>query len=163
MSDNLDKYYSKAKAYAYKLISKRLYTEYEISEKLKKREFSPPVIRQVLNELRDYNYVNDLEFARLWIKTRLRLKPKGERLLRLELIKRGITKDTANQALAEVLKDYSQEALALNLAKRRIERLKLETSLKTRRKIFSFLQRRGFSSAIIFRALKQIFKNDYNQ
>ena len=108
MSENLNNHYSKAKAYAYRLISKRLYTEYEISEKLKKREFDPSVIKQILNELRERNYVSDLEFARLWIKARLRLKPKGEHLLKLELLKKGINKETANQALAEILKGGDQ-------------------------------------------------------
>lgn len=168
MSENLDNHYSKAKAYAYRLISKRLYSEYEISEKLKKREFEPSVIKQILNEFRQRNYVNDLEFARLWIKTRLRLKPKGERLLRLELLKRGVGKDTASQALSEVLKDYSQEELVLNLAQKRIERLsagggKDQKSINTRRKIFSFLQRRGFGAEAISKALRQVFKNDRNQ
>jgi regulatory protein len=162
LSEKFSKEFSKAKKYAYRLISKRLYTEQEIAHKLKKKQFNPLVIKRILVELRDYSYINDLEFARLWIKTRMRLKPKGEALLRVELLKRGINKEVANQALAEVLKDYNQEKIVFNLVKQRISRLKLDFSLKSRSKIFSFLERRGFPSPLISRTVRQIFKDDYD-
>lgn len=158
----------KARGYAYRLLGRRLYTSWEIAEKLKNRGFEPSDISRVLEELSSRNYINDLDFARAWITTRMRLKPKGENVLKAELLKKGIDKETVQQALDEVLKDYSQEGLVLNLARQRIERLsayggKDQISLKTRRKIFSFLRRRGFSSYIILKALRQIFKNDYHQ
>ncbi len=163
MSEEQDKSLSQAKAYAYRLVSRKSYTKKEISEKLKNKGFISPVRVEVLDELAGYNYLNDLEFARLWIKSRMHLKPKGERALRLELLKKGIKKELINQALDEVLKDYNQEELVLSLARRRIEKLNLDLSLKTRRRIFSYLARRGFSSSIILKSLGQIFKNDYHQ
>lgn len=162
MSEEQDKSLSKAKAYAYRLISRKCYTQKELSDKLKNRCFTPPVISQILTEFIRCNHLDDLAFAQLWIKSRMQLKPKGERALRLELLKKGIKKELINQALEEVLKDYNQEELVLSLARRRIEKLNLDSSLKTRRRIFSFLERRGFSSAVIYKILREIFKDDYD-
>lgn len=150
----------KAKAYAYRIVSYRAYTKEQIIEKLKNKGFNSSLREQVVKELTKYNYLNDTEFAKAWIKTRMQLKPKGERVLKLELLAKGVPKEIINQVLGEGLKNYDQKQIALDLAQQRLARSHLDCSIKTRRRIFSFLQRRGFSSEIISKTLRQLFKDD---
>lgn len=136
----------KAKETAFNYLSYRARSEKEIKEKLKKKEFPETIIDEVISDLKRLNLVDDFEFAALWIKDRLEHKPKGERVLKLELAKKGIKKEIIQKALEEFYPSKDNEIeIASELVSKRKKRYKDLDKRVAQKRLFSFLLRRGFS------------------
>ena len=56
-----------AKEYALRSLTCREQTEYQLSEKLRRRDYSPEIIREVMDYLKEYNYINDDRFLEQYI------------------------------------------------------------------------------------------------
>lgn len=56
-----------AKDYALRSLTCREQTEYQLSEKLRRREYADAVIRDVIHYLKEYNYINDDRFLEQYI------------------------------------------------------------------------------------------------
>lgn len=129
-----------------RFLSFRPRSKKEIANYLKEKEAGTEVSKLIFKKLEKYGYVNDLEFARAWVQSRNRLRPRGISLLRAELFQKGIDKETVDQVL-EKNKD-----LQFNLAKRSVEKkIKLWKNLEYRpffQKVSAHLLRRGFSYQI---------------
>lgn len=119
----------------------------------------------VVHKLKQQRFLNDTEFAKMWIRSRTEFKPKGERLIRLELKQKGISKDLIDEALVSFDEDqqhHSEEArddrvLAKELLEKK--RKKYEGMEKQERfnKAGSMLARRGFDLDDIKWAIDQVF------
>jgi regulatory protein len=143
---------NEAKEAALRFLSFRRRTEKEIRDKLRRKGFDDKVIRSTIEKLKSYDLVNDHEFATAWIKERLAYKPRGRRLLRQELWKKGIQKDVIDRAVEELCRDENQSALkVLKKAERRYRNLEPKVA---RRRMMGLLTRRGFSYETIKEALK---------
>ncbi len=66
----------------FKYLARREHSRYELYKKLNRKDYNRSNINQILDELEDKDYINDERFARSWIKSRLRLKPRGPRLIK---------------------------------------------------------------------------------
>jgi regulatory protein len=143
---------NEAKEVALRFLSFRRRTEKEIKDKLKKKGFDDKVIRSTIEKLKSYDLVNDYEFATAWIKERLAYKPRGKRLLRQELWKKGIKKAVIDRTVEELCREESKSALeVLRKAQRRYRNLEPKVA---RRRMMGLLTRRGFSYETIKEALK---------
>ncbi|NQU73859.1 MAG: regulatory protein RecX, partial [Candidatus Omnitrophica bacterium] len=59
----------RAKNCAYRLLSYRSRSIKEINDRLKKKGFSPAIIKKTVTHLKQINYLNDEEFAKSWVRT----------------------------------------------------------------------------------------------
>lgn len=84
--------FSKAYSRALDYISRRRRSEWEVSEYLKRKEIGPAVIGQVIDKLLAKNYINDVEFAEVWVADRNLIKPRSKRQLYMELQKKVLIK-----------------------------------------------------------------------
>ncbi|MCX5701786.1 MAG: regulatory protein RecX, partial [Candidatus Omnitrophica bacterium] len=82
----------KAREYAFLLLKFRTRSEHELWGRLKKKKFSPEIIKITLSFLKDKNFIDDNYFAKTWIDSRLK-KPFGIRKIREELKLKGIDKE----------------------------------------------------------------------
>ena len=82
----------KAKSYVYRLLNIRLRSEQEVEAKLKLRSFSASVIGDTIDYFRDIQLIDDRQFARKWIESRLN-RLFGANRIRYELQKKGISKN----------------------------------------------------------------------
>ena len=64
---------------------------------------SQNLINQTIKKLEENNYIDDYQFARQWVESRLRSKPRGAQLLKLELKNKGIASEIIQQVLQETL------------------------------------------------------------
>jgi regulatory protein len=136
-------------------LSFRRRTEKQVREKLKKKEFDEKTIKATIDKLKEFDLINDLEFATSWVKDRLALKPRGKKLLKQELWKKGIRKDIIDQVTEELCQNEDKSALQLvEKIKKRYKNLEPKVA---RRRMFSLLLRRGFSYETVNRALQSIF------
>jgi regulatory protein len=90
-------------------------TEKQIRDFLAKKGFLPPVIEYVLERMRDYNFVNDREYAQEY--TAAAARKKGGRLIRMELRAKGISDEDADGALDELDEESQAQAAAQILGK----------------------------------------------
>jgi len=61
--------------------------------------YEPGLVETVLDRLVSMKYLDDEEFARAWVESRDRAKPRGEHALRLELGRKGIDRQTVDAVL----------------------------------------------------------------
>ncbi len=148
---------NKAKETALRFLSFRRRTEKEIKDKLKQKGFDENIIKRTVEKLKEYDLINDLEFATAWVKERLEYKPRGKRLLEQELWKKGIKKEVIKQVLNESCQDEDKSALdLLERIKNRYKNLEPQVA---KRRMYGFLLRKGFSYEVI----SQVMHNYENQ
>lgn len=145
----------KAKNIALKFLSHRQRSTKEIVDKLKKKEFDDSIIHMTLDYLKRYKLVDDLEFAKSFMKDKTNLNKYGPAKIKFELYKKGISKEIID----EVIDDYDDEySIALELAKKKIRSYKKDDKNAIYRKLGGFLGRKGFSYECISKVLKELVK-----
>src|SRR3712207_4872930 len=126
--------------------------------RLAKKGVEPEVVEAVLERLAGWGYVGDEGFARYWIENRGANQPRGRRLLQQELWRKGVEKETIDQALAE--SELDEDAGALALARKRLPQLRALDEPTQRRRLAAYLQRRGYDYPTTKRALDTLFSPD---
>jgi regulatory protein len=148
---------SEAKEAALRFLSFRRRTEKEVKDKLKKRGFDDKTIKNTIEKLKGYDLINDVEFATAWVKERLTYKPRGKKLLRQELWKKGIKKEIIDQVTEELCQDEEKAASELlEKIKRRYRNLEPQVA---RRRMLGVLLRRGFSYEIAKSTFSSLFSS----
>ncbi len=150
----------RAKAYdqAVRFLAVRPRSVWEVRQKLQryrsrqKESLAQVHIDWVTDKLLNQGYLNDAEFARFWIEQRNQFKPLSPRALRYELLRKGIAERTIETMLDGAV---DPEAAALQAARSRARRWKTLDKEMFHKKMAAFLQRRGFSWAIVRDALEQ--------
>lgn len=122
-----------------------------------RRDIEPDARARALVTLEELKLVDDVHFAGAWVRTRDKLAPRGEAVLRQELLLKGIAKETIESVLVQRRAasegQPSEFELARDLLQRRERQFAhLVPAVKKRRQI-ALLQRRGFSYGIIKRIL----------
>jgi SOS response regulatory protein OraA/RecX len=80
----------------------------EVRRRLVTAGYRPELVDEAVSRLVQQGYLDDDAFARAWVESRDRARPRGERALRLELIQKGIARETIDAVLAE--RDAGQRA-----------------------------------------------------
>jgi regulatory protein len=93
-----------------------------------------------MEHLREQGLLDDDAFARYWVEARQQSSPRGHRLLRRELLAKGIAVDTARQAVAAA----AEEEAARRAAEKKARSLHNLDYPTFRRRLGQFLLRRGF-------------------
>ena len=103
----------------------------------------------VLERLIEMEYLDDAAFARDWVESRDRARPRGETALRRELALKGVPREVVDEALAArsgvAGGDDPNRAAADALLARRRSAFEREPDLRRRRqKAYALLARNGF-------------------
>jgi SOS response regulatory protein OraA/RecX len=73
----------------------------EVRRRLIQAGYRPELVGATIERLTSIGLLDDAIFARLWIESRDRARPRGEAALRRELSLRGVSREEINEALAE--------------------------------------------------------------
>lgn len=133
-------------------LASRIHTKQELKQKLTKKGFSCAAVKNAINKLEEYGYIDDTQFAKLFAETHQSL---SKRMLIDKLISKGILKQTALD-IAEYL-DVNQIQTATKVAEKY---LKGKDVIASREKLYAFLQRRGFDYDTIKHVVKTIYNTD---
>lgn len=144
--------YKKAEDYLLNLLSYRPYSCQEVEIRMSRKGVRKEVIEEAISQAKRAGYLNDLEFAKMWVESRLKFKPRSRRQLKQELKEKGITLEI----IEKVTENISEEE-EYNLAKRLVEQ-KLRRSSPGGDKMKSYLGRRGFSFEIIRKVLEEVME-----
>ena len=146
-----------ARAAAQRLLAYRPRSEAEIRERLSRR-YPPNAVDDALRSLKRAGLLDDTDFARLWTESRLTHRPRSAARIRRELLDKGVSRDTAETAIDGI--DDAENAY--RAAARLAERLRGESREAFRRRVWSYLQRRGFGSAAVRSAVSRLWDETRN-
>ena len=121
------------------------------------REFSQPVVEQVLASLKRYGYLDDADFARRWRNSRDRRKPRGSFALRRELRSKGV----ADTIIDTALSDLDETGNAYRAGERQARRWLQDGQMPYatfRRKMWDHLRRRGFGSGTTVETISRLWR-----
>ncbi|HTP12958.1 MAG TPA: RecX family transcriptional regulator [Bacteroidota bacterium] len=122
------------------------------------RETAEPLVRH----FESIGLINNLEFARMFVRDRLRRKPTGRALVRNLLGSKGISPAVIDRVLKETITDEDQTTAARELAARRLRLTKRSMAgldlRKQQQRITGYLLRHGFSSEIVQRTIRSLFR-----
>jgi regulatory protein len=130
---------------ALNFLSYRSRSEQEIRRNLSKHQIPEEIIPEVLDKLRQSSLVDDRAFARNWIENRCQFKPRGKRALSAELFQKGISREIID----DELKGLNEDDLALQCARGKASSYQHLDQENFQKKMFAFLNRRGFPYQII--------------
>ncbi len=117
----------------------------EVRRKLTEKGFSDMTVQAVLERLEEAELIDDLDFARYWVEQRQHFRPRGVAMLQYELRQKGVARDLIALSLQEI----DEDGLAYQAAHRQAERLSSLPPKDFRRKLGSFLARRGFPYPVV--------------
>ena len=156
----LDDHSQKYLALLYRYLTIRNRSEKEVRDYLIKKQAEPQVIETLVALLYEQKFLNDETFARMWIKSRASFKPRGKRMLFMELKQKGIAKELIEKVLNEENEEIPDELTqAKSLIKKRVDKLQDAPRQEVYNKVGAFLARRGFSWDIIKKAIDESMKN----
>jgi regulatory protein len=136
-------------------LSYRARSETEVQRKLSDQGFEAHVTAEVLERLKRDNLLGDERFARDWVENRSTFRPRSKRLLSMELRQKGVAEEEIEKALAETEDDSS---LAYQSAIKYAGRLASADWETFRKRLGSYLMRRGFSYGTIAPVLQQVWE-----
>ena len=117
-------------------------SEAELCEKLRDLGFDEQVTNTVIERVKAMGLIGDEQFSKMWVENRSTFRPRSQRLLGIELRRKGVAEEVIRQALSESNDD---QTLAYQAARQRIRRLEGLDWDQFRNKLGAYLARRGFS------------------
>jgi regulatory protein len=138
----------------YRYLAIRNRSEKEIRDYFQKKNASSEMIERLVAVLYEQKLLNDEAFARSWVLSRSRFRPRGKQLLKIELQQKGIQKEIIEQILTEENEELPDELTqAKRLIVRRVEKLRGQPRQEIYQKVGAFLARRGYSWELIKKAI----------
>lgn len=147
--------YEQAKQTALNYISYRPRSVAEVKKNLRGKEYSDETIETVVNRLQELDLLSDEAFVRYWVEQRSTFKPRSQMALRAELLKKGVDRE----AIDAVVEEVDETAAAMQAARKQQSRWRSLDEAAFRKKAGGYLQRRGFSYAIVRETLDEIWQS----
>lgn len=144
---------------ALRYLSYRPRSELEVRNYLRLKGCEPQVSATVIAKLRSLNYLDDLSFAQIWARSRLEDRGYGPRRVEQELRLKGIEIKVIQETMRQSLQQTSEQDSARKILNKRFGDASLQDA-KAQRRAVALLQRRGFSSKVIFDLLKYRIDED---
>lgn len=151
--------YNKCKNKALNIIEKSYKTETEVKNKLLQLSYDEDTISKVIEFLKNYNFVDDKKYAKLY--TNEKKKSRGILKIALELRKKGIDENIISEA---VKIDYEEAfSYAMEAATKKYNSCKShgDSYRSILSKLYSYLKSIGYEEEIINEVLNKI-KQEYN-
>lgn len=153
----LPRQYPQALGGAVRLLAARARSTGEIRQKLAAYGYMDDTVDMVLYKLEKEGLVDDEAFARDWAAARARHQMGRSRILR-ELMQKGVGRDTAERAVAE-LDQEEGDAAAVALAQKLLRRYAGETDTrKAMAKLMAAMARRGYDFEHARRAVEEALR-----
>ncbi|MEZ4887892.1 MAG: regulatory protein RecX [Chitinophagales bacterium] len=112
---------------------------------------------EVMNQLADERFWDELRFAHIFASDKFRLKRWGRIKIRQGLKQKQVPKSFIEEALKEEIKDGDYWETLLYLTKKKMETLQHIThTLQLKQKLMRFLLQKGYESDWIWKAIAQV-------
>ncbi|RFU68153.1 recombination regulator RecX [Peribacillus saganii] len=138
----------KAFTMALHYLSHRMRSETEVRVHLRQKEVEDPIIQEAIHKLYHFQYLNDLEFAKAYVRTQMNSGTKGTSLITMELKEKGIS----DQDIEEAIQEYPYELQldnAMKFAEKTVQKNQKTSEREKLQKLEQSLMRKGFPRDII--------------
>ncbi|MEN9407303.1 MAG: hypothetical protein RLZZ455_519 [Candidatus Parcubacteria bacterium] len=156
--EHFEKYYN----LALRFLALRPRSEKEVVEYLKKKKVPEETMMQILSRLKEHRFLDDALFAKMWVESRTRGKPRSKWLLTRELTEKGIHNEIIETVFQGNQVVGSDLQMAKNAVGKRIERYRDLPRQEVYQKVGGFLARRGFNWDTSKQAIDDLLKERYN-
>lgn len=133
-----------------KYLSYRARSEKEIRDYL-----AEECTEEIIARLKELKFLDDTEFARMYIEQRIKFRPRSSKLIELELKRKGI--DSSN--IKVQTSNLNDSDLAKNALAKKLKLWSKLPYLEYKEKAVRFLAARGFS----WDTIEKIVKSEYNE
>lgn len=152
-------------ARAIKLLARRPRSEKEVRDNLLKKsaqgrdlasggkKIPPEVLENIINKLKEQKFVNDEEFAAWWIEQRTRVTPRSMRLIRFELLQKGIQKDVIESAVSGQELAVDEMSTARKIVEKKFPKYKSLSREEIYQMLGGHLARKGYNWDVIKRSI----------
>ncbi len=155
--DHYEKYFNSAVHF----LSFRPRSEKEVRDNLVKKKAPDEVIEKIISVLKKNKFLDDHEFARLWVRSRATYKQRSKLVISMELKQKGIAKDIIDEALeGDEETSVSDIDQAKAIVEKKIGKYKGLPRQEIYQKLGGLLGRRGFSWDIIKKAIDGTLNNE---
>ncbi len=141
--------------YALNYLSYRMRSQKEVRDYLLKKEIPEGAFPSIFEKLERYGYVDDLEFAKAFVRTKINAGGKGPFVIGQELKQKGVNKAMTEKALEEYSYEKQVE-LAQSVAEKKANKLKKASSTELKQKVNQELRAKGFDRDIIQEVMDNI-------
>ena len=130
-----------------------------VAQQLRDEGFAESIISEVIRELTEEGYIDDLLIARRMVRQRLGRQAESRFALRQRLLQAGLSRDSVDQAVAETLSNHElarhllDARFASEVEELRGQKLPHPEKRRLFMKIARFLGSRGFDSELISQLL----------
>jgi len=129
-------------------------SESEIRRRLKQHGFEDKIIEKTLARLRENGFTDDDAFARFWVENRELFSPRGRRLAKMELKRKGLAPEIIEKAIGMI----DEKDSAYRAAQKKAPRLAALDRTEFRLRLGAYLGRRGFGYAVIKETTEKAWK-----
>ena len=130
-------------------------TRHQLAEVLARRNVPDDAAAAALDRISELGYIDDAAYARAWVESRHRSKGLSERVLRRELVDRGVAAPLIDKALL-LVDSESERAAAAELVEKKLRSMRgLDRETQTRR-LISLLGRKGYSSGLAYSVVRDV-------
>ncbi len=137
----------------------------ELRQRLLEKEWTiSAIVDEVLEKLKEYNYLDDDQFAKSFASAKLREKPLGKRRLQQTLSQKKLDKETVAQAIENVYEDTPEDEVIERAIKKRLRSKGKPETREDSKKFYDYLMRQGFSYDLISSKMREIgrFEDEMN-
>lgn len=153
MKNERDKVFS----YALKLLSIRPRSSKELEERLlNKFPQAKEIVSRVMERVREMGYLDDREFARMWVEDRMRFHPRGREKVRRELRDKGVPEEVVEEVLGEVYPPEKEWEIMERLGRSKWERDAGVDVRKRKERVYRYLLYRGFPVSRIYELISSL-------
>ncbi len=148
------KYFIKKRAV--NLLGRRLHSYNELKLKLLRKKYEMELINEVLDHLREKDFLDDHEFAKQYTEEKVRLKSWGKNKIKSELFRKGIASEIIDKILNEEELSSSENAVVLaekklkTLSGRNYDRRVLSS------KLYNYLFSKGYEYDTIREVIRKL-------
>ena len=129
----------------------------ELRERLLEKEWTTPeIVESVLDKLKEYNYLNDEQFARSVAASQIRQKPIGRRVLKQKLALKKLDKETVEAALETAFEETPEDEIIDRAIEKRIRIKGIPETREDSKKFYDYLLRQGFSYDLVSNKMREI-------
>lgn len=121
------------------MLSRRARSEWELRDYLRRKDYEPEVIEQIIARLKKSQYIDDYNFAKAWVDNRRLLKATSKRKLSQELKQKRVEQSVIDEVLEE---DDTDE---LTVIRELIVKKRTQSRYQDDQKLIAYLLRQGFS------------------
>ena len=149
----------KAKKRALYLLGERAYCSGELLKKLEKT-YGAEIAQSALNYVSELGYINDEEYAKKYAEYLIKSKRRGISRARREMLLKGLSRETIENALLEFTEEELDEELLFLIRHKYSEKIGDPDS---RRRTIAALARRGYDFGSIKRCIETVINEDLEE